>query len=135
MIVATVKLDTIKLNKLIGDIPARANKVLDKGAFEIQKQAILNTTRVDTGSMKNGWTVKSPDGSVVNAPGYRPNGKPEIDVAAPGEYKRAIYNRQLYAFWNEVGTVKMSASPMLVPAVEQYRQKITDAWKKLFEGE
>lgn len=107
----SVKLDTAKLDKLAGELARRAENILTRGATEIQAAAIINTVRVDTGAMKNGWRVETP--------------KP---------FTRVIFNTQEYAIFQELGNSHMSASPMLVPAVEQYRQKIETAWKALFDG-
>ena len=107
----SVKLDTAKLDRLASELGPRAENILQRGATEIQAAAIQNTVRVDTGAMKNGWRVE-----------------------APTQFTRVIFNTQNYAYFQEMGTSRMSASPMLTPAVEQYRQKITDAWKALFDG-
>ncbi len=106
-----VKLDTTRLEKLQAELGPRAENILTRGATEIQARAIQNTVRVDTGAMKNGWRVTQEH-----------------------PFQRTIFNTQSYAQFNEYGTVHMSATPMLTPAVEQYRQKITDAWKALFDG-
>ena len=104
-----IKLDTRALDRLVGAIPARAGMILDQGATEIQAAAIVNTKRVDTGAMKNGWRVESTE-----------------------QFKRVIFNTQDYAIYHEMGTVHIPAMPMLVPAVEMYRQKIETAWQALF---
>lgn len=107
----SISLDTAKLKQLRGDIPQRAEAILTRGATEIQAEATENTTRVDTGAMKNGWRVEQ------NAP-----------------YQRTIFNTQHYAIYWELGHRNFAPEPMLSPAVEKYRQKIADAWKALFEG-
>jgi HK97 gp10 family phage protein len=109
MIVSSVKLDTSKLDHLAAELKPRAERILTQSATAIQAMAIVNTVRVDTGAMKNGWRV-----------------------AQETELQRTIYNTQNYAVFQELGTSKMSASPMLVPAVENYRQKLEAAWGALF---
>lgn len=104
-----IDLDTSKLDQLIGDLPRRAEIILTKRATQIQGTAERNTVRVDSSAMKNGWRVEQ-----------------------PGPLVRRIYNTQEYAIFHEWGTVKMSASPMLTPAVEQYRRELVADWAELF---
>lgn len=110
MINISIKLDTSKLDGISAGLEQRAEGILQRGATEIQGAAIQNTTRIDTGAMKSGWRVLQQK-----------------------RLQRTIFNVQEYAIYHEMGTVRMSATPMLVPAVEQYRRKINDAWKALFD--
>ena len=107
--IVRIDLDTSKLDRLRGELGARAERVLDSAAADVQAHATQNTRRVDTGAMKNGWRV-----------------------ARERPFERTIYNVQEYAIYHEMGTAHMSASPMLVPAVEVVRGNLTDAWKRLF---
>jgi HK97 gp10 family phage protein len=120
MVNVSVKLDTRKLDHLLANIKPRTEKALTQAATEIQASAAQNTVRVDTGAMKAGWRVNPPDAVVVGVPSAQAS-QPEI------------FNTQHYALYNELGTSRMSASPMLVPAMEGYRRKIESAWKVLFE--
>jgi len=104
-----IKLDTRKLDKLIGEYKKRAEKILNKSAANIQAQAKIRTVRVDTGAMKNGWATKR---------------------TAPLE--RIVGNVMEYAIHHEYGTSRgISPSPMLRPAVEDERRVLTERWKEL----
>lgn len=104
-----IKLDTRKLDKLIGEHKKRAGKILDKSATNIQARAKINTVRVDTGAMKNGWATKR-----------------------SGPFERIVGNVMEYAIHHEYGTSRgISPSPMLRPAVEDERRILTERWEEL----
>ncbi len=107
--VVKISLNTARLDRLRGELGARAERVLDLSAADVQANAVMNTRRVDTGAMKNGWRV-----------------------AREQPMQRTIYNTQEYAIYHEMGTRRMSAAPMLVPAVERVRPGLADAWRRLF---
>lgn len=107
--VVTIRLDTARLDRLRGEIGARAERVLDLVAADVQANAALNTRRVDTGAMKNGWRA-----------------------ARERPMQRIVSNTQEYAIYHEMGTRRMSASPMLIPAVERVRPGLADAWRRMF---
>lgn len=55
-------------------------------------------SRVDTGNMRGGWQSR-----------------------AEGDFDGSVFNLVAYTIHNEFGTTKMSAQPMLRPAVEDTR--------------
>lgn len=81
---------------LAADLDSRVDRFARAVAFDVQARAIVNTTRVDTGAMKNGWRVQ---------------------WIAEGVYM--VYNEQFYAIYHEFGTYKMPAAPMLDPALAE----------------
>ncbi len=67
-------------------------------------------SRVDTGQMKAGWTVSMED-----------------------EYGGYLSNGVRHVVFNEFGTVRMSAQPMLHPAVEEARGPFIRRVRKAYE--
>ncbi len=67
-------------------------------------------SRVDTGQMKAGWTVSMED-----------------------EYSGYLSNGVRHVVFNEYGTVRMSAQPMLHPAVEEARGPFKHRVRKAYE--
>lgn len=108
MKVISITLDTHKLTLKQANVKARANDALDKSATAIVAAATQNTRRVDTGAMKNGWRWEESE-----------------------PLQRIIWNRQEYAIFHELGTVHLSASPMLVPAVEGERANLEKRFKDI----
>lgn len=113
MVVASIKLDTRNLDRLMTDLRPRAEAILTSAAIDVQRRAILKTLRVDTGAMKAGWRWES-----------------------SGTLRRVIYNTQEYALYHELGFhahgTWVPAMPMLRPAVEEVRATIIQAWRRLF---
>lgn len=68
---------------------------------EIRAEA-ARRSRVDTGAMRDGW-----------------------QSAMDGRASGTVYNDVDHTIYNEYGTVKMPAQPMLTPAVEQARPRLT----------
>lgn len=98
------------LDRITAQMQPKINLLLDKAATDITAGAVRRTPpRVDTGAMQNGWTWRK-------------------DAA----FSRMIYNPIEYTVYNELGTVKMAAHPMLGPSVEEERPKLTAAWAALF---
>lgn len=96
---ATLKGDLTKrmrrgARKVAAAVPATAK--------EIRKTAAARS-RVDTGRMRAGWQA--------------------VEVATTGdEVKWQVGNPVEHVIYNEFGTVRMSAQPMLFPAVESARE-------------
>lgn len=91
---------------------AAADNATRIAAHDIQAHSMANTTRVDTGAMKNGWMV---------------------DQLSPGVW--IVWNTQFYAVFHELGTYKLAASPMLVPAVETVRRSFGESfWAEVADG-
>ncbi len=65
-------------------------------------------SRYDTGNMRGGWQV---DGT---------------------KYEKRVFNNVHYTIYNEYGTVRMSAQPMLGPAIDQelplYHERVRRAY-------
>lgn len=81
-----------------------------KTALDVQGDA-AQRSRVDTGTMKNGWQTRHDDA-----------------------YHATVFNPIHYAAYNEYGTVRMAAQPMITPAVERRRPAFLAAIKKLIGG-
>lgn len=64
----------------------------------VVQRATVNTTRIDTSDMKNGW-----------------------ESAMRGVYEARITNSQNYTIFHEYGTARFGAAPMLTPALEAAR--------------
>lgn len=81
---------------------------LDKAAADIESGA-KDRSRVDTGTMRGGWTSEK-----------------------LSNWVRIVYNPVYYTIFNEYGTVYMTAQPMLKPAVEevtpQFIADVRRAW-------
>lgn len=86
------------------------SKAVAETLEEIRAEA-ARRSRVDTGAMRDGWavTMDSPtSGTVVN----------EVD----------------HTIYNELGTVHMPAQPMLTPAVEHARPRLTTKLGEVLRG-
>lgn len=105
----TLKLEFSHFGKIGDELMGAVAKALDTTADAIVQEAEINTVRVDTGAMKNGWLIET-----------------------TGPLERTIYNAMDYAKFNEFGTSRMSASPMLTPAVEHNRGAFVEAMKEVF---
>ncbi len=102
---------------LKGDLTKRMRKG-ERGAATAVRQTLRDMdrtakarSRVDTGELKAGWTVAMED-----------------------DHSGYLHNGVLHAGFNEYGTVRMSAQPMLHPAVEEargpFRQRIRKAYER-----
>lgn len=104
-----VKLDVRKLQELQNGIPQRAQQLIDKSAFDIERGA-KERAPVLTGFLKNSIAVET------------------------GKLKDIVRVGAEYGIYQELGTRKMRAHPFLVPALEQVKPKFLAAWKQLFSG-
>lgn len=133
--VAEIKLDTRKLDLIIRLAPERAKRILDTSAVNIQRGAQTRTQRVDTGAMKSAWYVRGGDKQIDPEGVSRNPGHDQPPVAPSNDYERIIGNAMEYTIHHEFGTSRgISPMPMLRPAVEEERQRLTDRWKELCEG-
>ena len=127
---------------------ARAHRLLSGAvsqiALETAAEAETNTARIDTGAMQAGWFVVTPEGSnfeevAERALSLRTEGqvvdKPALDheLAADMGEEALIGNVMDYAIFNEMGTVHMNATPMLIPAMEAAQEPLTQAVKVAVE--
>lgn len=81
---------------------------LDKAAADLVSGAQMRS-RVDTGTMRRGWTAES-----LN------------------RFTRIVYNPVYYTIFNEYGTIFMAAQPMIRPALEEvtprFIEEVRVAW-------
>lgn len=82
----------------------KVEQVIRKTCNDIIAAAMMRTLRVATGAMKAG---------------YRFERRSELEYF--------VYNLMYYHIYHELGTVHISAMPMLVPALEQMRRPFSEA--------
>lgn len=97
-----VTVDTTILDRRLRQMPTRVQNARRQSAENIRKGA-ARRSRVRTGRMRDGWSVEH------------------------GPEESTVYNPVDYTRFNEWGTVRMSAQPMLTPAVEDERAAFTEA--------
>jgi HK97 gp10 family phage protein len=105
-----IQLDTSGLDRRLRQMPARI-QVARRQAAENIKQGAANRSRVRTGKMQKGWSVEH------------------------GAEESTVSNGVPYTIFNEYGTSRMSAQPMLTPAVEEERSKFVEAIRAEIEVE
>lgn len=93
--------------ELAGALAVKGDLVVEKIARDAEAECRMRS-RVDTGAMRNAWAVRT-----------------------PGLLHREVFNHMEYAIFNEMGTVRMSAQPMLIPAFERQRPVFELALRKL----
>ena len=109
-----IKLETKGLDFLIGNVGARAEKLLDTSAKKIErrwKDYILAKNVIKTGT-------------------YR------ASIHVQGEHKaleRIISDGVPYGIHQEYGTIHFGARPCATPAVEDERKPLTESWGQLFK--
>lgn len=105
----TLKLEFSHFGKIGDELMGAVAKALDTTATAIVAEAKINTPpRVKSGAMMSGWQIEN-----------------------TSELVRTVYNTQEYAIYNEMGTSRMAAHPMLTPAVEHQRASFLDELKKV----
>ncbi len=87
----------------------RAAQIVETTAKGIQRGAMARS-RVDTMRMRNGW-----------------------QIAQISEHKWQVGNAVSYVIFNELGTYKMSAQPMLYPSAEEAIQPFHRKMRKAYE--
>lgn len=98
-----------KLPAIAAAVPALIGVVVEKTANDAVDIA-MSRSRVDTGAMVNAW-----------------------DSEVKG-MRATVFNSQEHAIYNEYGTVRMSAAPMLRPAMAQVTQEFILAMRKVVPG-
>lgn len=128
-----IELDTSRLDQMIREIPERADMVLDKIAFDVERVA-KPLTNVETGALRNSIYVSGASGGGTSYAGasseakaLRPKAGIVPEVRPSKRFERVIGASVNYAYWQEL------IHPFLVPAVEQVRPQAQKEWKKLFE--
>lgn len=97
-----------KIPGLLAKFPRESDLIADKVAHDIEQGAMVRTTRVDTGAMKGGY---------------------KVEKLGPGRYK--VYNTQGYQIFHELGTVFLTATPMLIPAAQAAEPGFQAAFQRL----
>jgi HK97 gp10 family phage protein len=102
--------------ELKSDIPrivlgseAEIEAVIERSINRIETGA-KERSRVDTGNMRAGWEARM-----------------------QGHLEGVVFNLVNYTIYNELGTIFMSAQPMLVPAVEEEKQKFLTDMTTVYE--
>ena len=111
MVRMTLEIKNNKLPKAVAELKPGLEAIVAKWAFDAIAGAEQRTPpRVDTGAMMAGWQANKTD-----------------------ELEWTLSNTQDYAIYNELGTVKMAAHPMLIPAAEEVQQSAQMAFDQLVE--
>lgn len=98
----SVEVDTAVLDGRLRQMPRRIQAAQRQSAENIVKGA-KSRSRVRTGKMRDGWQAEH------------------------GQEESVVFNPVDYTIFNEWGTVRMSAQPMLGPAAEDERASFTEA--------
>lgn len=101
--------ETGRLDRIIARMSEKAEKLIAAQALDVQRRAMANTVRVDTGTMRRGWVAQRVD-----------------------RYRWRVGNSVFYTPFHEFGTSRLSASPMLGPAVEAGRRTLPRLARDLF---
>jgi HK97 gp10 family phage protein len=107
----SVRITSNQWGNFLAKFQREGSKAVAETLEEIRAEAAARS-RVDTGQMRDGWAtvMDSPtSGTVVN----------EVE----------------YTAFNEWGTVKMPAQPMLTPAVEHARPRLTVRLSNVIQGD
>lgn len=84
-------------------------KIIEEALFLIEFGAAARS-RVDTGQMQRGWQSE-----------------------VTGYHEGTVYNMVEHTYYNEYGTVNMTAQPMLAPAIEEIEPYMLEEIKKVYE--
>lgn len=125
---------TVAARVVVNDLPrfreelrTKANQVVRRTAFGVQAGA-QERARVDTGAMANSFYVITSDKNTYSQAAGQVKGRnPKAELApmapAPKDDLHAVVASVVeYAIYNEYGTSRMSAQPMLTPAAEEWRK-------------
>lgn len=112
MLKADIRVDYKKLDNLAKSTQGIASQAASELSAEVVRLAKENS-RVDTGAMQAGWN------------------RSKIGRGWKGGYR--IYNTVPYTVFNEFGTSKMSAQPMLGPALTEVEPEIPKRVRKWVE--
>lgn len=93
-----VRVDVNKFSIIAASLQPKVEQVIRKTCADIIGAAIARTMRVATGAMKAGYRMDR-----------------------RGELEYVVYNLMHYHIYHELGTVHISAMPMLIPALELMR--------------
>lgn len=104
----TTRLTVNRFPEIAAALPEAADQITGKTSHDIAGGASERTTRVQTGAMKNGYVAEQ-----------------------TGAASWIVYNTQSYQIFQELGTVHITASPMLIPAAEAARPGFIAAMEQL----
>jgi len=135
-----VELDTRVLDRLAGpELTRGLQNIVEKTAYDVMHTGQdISEARVDTGAMMNAFCVSTSWGrtkapyneAAAIARQRRPKMKvaPEPPVRAKrGDFLAAVANLVEYFMYHEYGTAKMSALPMLRPALQKHKKGMENA--------
>jgi len=107
----SIHVDTAKLEEIAAKSGQTTRQIIESAGKEVESYA-KSFSRVDTGAMKSGWQSEM-----------------------TGDMTARISNDVEYTIYNEFGTYKMSAQPMLTPAMEMIAPKLLSpaTWMPLFK--
>ena len=98
------RVDVNRFPDIAGSLRPKVDQVIRKTCADIIAAAIARTLRVATGAMKGGYRFERVE-----------------------DLRYIVYNLMHYHIYHEMGTVDISAMPMLVPALELMRRPFSDA--------
>lgn len=99
---------TSRIPQIVAEAERRAGLVVEKTITDIEAGA-KTRSRVDTGQMRSGWTSEM-----------------------TGPFEGIAYNPVAHSIYNELGTEKMPAQPMLIPSVEEARDPFLMAMSQVY---
>ncbi len=92
--------------KILGQIDAAVQKAMDETAAAAKAEA-RSRARVDTGEMRDGLDAI-------------------VTTTGAGRRKMVLFGTARHTLWNELGTSRMSAQPMLRPAIDLEAPKLRE---------
>jgi hypothetical protein len=99
-----------KLPWIIGKADKEVQLIVEEALFKIEFGAAARS-RVDTGQMMRGWQSE-----------------------VTGKHEGVVYNMVEHSYYNEYGTVMMTAQPMLTPAIEEVEPVMLKLIEKVYTG-
>lgn len=107
----SVRITSNQWGNFLAKFQREGSKAVAETLEEIRAEAAARS-RVDTGQMRDGWAT------VMDSP-----------------TSGMVVNEVPHTIYNEYGTVHMSAQPMLTPAVEQARPRLTVRLGNVLQGD
>lgn len=94
---------------LAANLKPRAKALVGETIVDVQGRCMAHS-RVDTGEMRDGWTAEQ-----------------------TSDTTGIVYNDVPHTIFNEYGTVKMTAQPMLHPAIDEVKPAFNTGLARLLE--
>jgi hypothetical protein len=128
-----------KIPELLADLQPKLDAAVRRTAFAVQESAQINTTRVDTSAMRQGWSVQTKRQSdyasvIARVSSINPKGKTFSEKAVEKVCEAWVVNVMMYAIWHEFGTRRFSATPMLGPALEAHQDTLAKQVTEVLRG-